>query len=103
VPKVAYTVTARFQGPEKVGEYVTWLCGGHVGEVLAAGALSGEIVRLDGSPEQPAVQTRYVFATREAFERYEREAAPRLRAEGLALFGPGTGVQFSREVGTVVG
>lgn len=103
MPKVAYTVTARFASPARVGDYIGWLAGGHVRQVLEAGALSAEIVRLDGPPEQPAVQTRYVFATREAFERYEREAAPRLRAEGLALFGPGTGVVFSRELGAVVG
>ncbi|MCE7975374.1 MAG: DUF4286 family protein [Leptolyngbya sp. PLA1] len=96
-------MTARFPGPERVEGYIAWLTGGHVRQVLDAGALSGEVVRLDRPPEQPAVQTRYVFATREAFERYEREAAPRLRAEGLALFGPETGVTFSREVGTVVG
>jgi hypothetical protein len=36
------------------------------------------------------------------FEDYERDHAPRLRAEGLRLFGPEKGAVYRRSLGTVV-
>jgi hypothetical protein len=47
--------------------------------------------------------SRYEFASREAFDRYVSEAAPRLRAEGLAKFGQDRGVSYLRYVGQVIG
>jgi hypothetical protein len=35
-------------------------------------------------------------------ERYETEFAPRLRAEGAALFPPESGIRFQREYGDVI-
>jgi hypothetical protein len=80
--------------------YVDWLTRGHVQQVLAGGALSVQVVRLSEPPL--SVQSRYEFLTPDAYQRYLRDHAPRLRAEGLALFGPQTGVVFRREVGTIV-
>lgn len=106
MPPIAYTVRATLPDEPTAREYIAWLKGGHVDAVLRAGARSATIVRLDG-PAGPGggvcVEVRYLFPSREAFDRYEREHAPALRAEGLARFGPGSGrtVSFERSVGQV--
>jgi hypothetical protein len=69
--------------------------------VLAGGACDAEIVQLDG-PE-PAFEVRYHFPSRAAFARYEKEHAPRLRAEGLRRFPVEKGVVYRRSVGQVIG
>lgn len=100
---VAYTVTAEFASPELVERYVAWLSGGHVKAVCDGGATSAEVVRIDAaSGEPPTVCVRYQFPDRRTLEAYFAEHAPRLRAEGLALFGPGSGVTFTRSTGVVV-
>jgi hypothetical protein len=99
---VAYTVTASFTGADLVGRYVSWLSAGHVQAVCQGGAVSAQVVVLDpSSGEPPTVQVRYLFPGREALAAYLTDHAPRLRAEGMALFGPGTGVTFSRSTGDV--
>jgi antitoxin (DNA-binding transcriptional repressor) of toxin-antitoxin stability system len=84
---------------ELEAEWLRWLREGHVAEVLAGGATVAEVVALD----QPAhaYEVRYRFPSREAFDRYEREAAPRLRAEGLRLFPTEKGITYRRSVGVV--
>jgi hypothetical protein len=66
---------------------------------LATAALLVEVVRIDG----PVIEyeSRYDFPSREAFDRYEREHAPRLRAEGLRLFPTEHGVHYRRTTGIV--
>jgi len=99
---IAYTVTARFSKPEIVSEYLTWLAGGHVRAVCDAGALSALVVLADPTPgEPPTLEVRYLFPNRATLERYFTEYAPKLRAEGLARFGPASGVTFSRSTGAV--
>lgn len=97
--RIVYSVVATLPDPRMLDEYVAWLTGGHVDGVIEGGALSGEVVRLDG--EGLRVESRYVFADRAAFERYEREFAPALRADGAARFG-NAGVVFERRVGEVM-
>lgn len=97
-----YTVSAEFPDASTRDRYVAWLKGGHLRAVLAGGATAAEVVRIDDPAQPLRVQARYAFPDREAFARYEREHAPALRAEGLALFGGETGVRFERSVGTVV-
>jgi hypothetical protein len=97
---LCYTVSSEFDDPAVADEYGKWLSGGHLAEVCAGGALDAELVRLDGEP--PTIEVRYHFASREAFAEYEREHAPRLRAEGRALFPPERGVRMRRSVGTSV-
>ena len=100
---IAYTVTAEFASPELVDRYIAWLSGGHVKAVCDGGAASAEVVRLDGVSGEPlTVSVRYQFPDRGTLEAYFTEHAPRLRAEGLALFGPGSGVTFTRSTGVVV-
>src|SRR5262245_35302085 len=98
---VAYTVAVTFQDGALADEWLRWLREGHVAEVLAGGATRAEIVELDGPPR--SFEVRYRFPSREAFARYERDHAPRLRAEGLRLFLPERGVAYRRSVGVVVG
>lgn len=106
--KVAYTVSARHPTAESASRYSAWLAAGHVQAVLAGGAESAAVIALDasgdsatGSVPHRTVEVRYIFPSRAALDRYLTEHAPRLRAEGLALFGPGTGVTFARTVGEV--
>ena len=47
------------------------------------------------------VEAHFRFADRAAFEAYERDGAPRLRAEGLELFPPEAGVTYRRRTGEV--
>lgn len=98
--RILYTVTATLPDEPTAAEYVAWLEDGHVDEVIAAGAHSGMIVRLEGSPIR--VQTQYVFSTRETFDRYVQREAPALRAEGLKRFPPERGIAFSREIGEII-
>ena len=79
--------------------YLDWLAGGHAAQVLAGGADRAEVVRLQGDSLQ--VETRYRFPDRAAFDRYERDHAPALRADGLARFGE-AGIRFERTVGTIL-
>lgn len=99
---IAYTVTASFPDERRRAEYLAWLEDGHVDAVIAAGARSAVIVAVDDPADPPRVQTRYIFSTRESFDRYLRQHAPGLREEGLRRFGPETGVRFAREVGRVI-
>jgi dipeptidase E len=96
---VSYTVAAEFEDAAVAAEWLAWLAGGHVAEVMAGGATGAEVVALDG-PRQ-SFEVRYRFPSREAFARYEQEHAPRLRAEGLRLFGAERGVRYRRSVGVV--
>jgi len=97
---IAYTVTIEFDDP-RVGEaWLGWLRGQHVRDVCTAGAIGAEIVQLDGTPMR--LEVRYLFASRDAFETYEREHAPRLCREGLARIPPEGGVRMTRTLGEIV-
>lgn len=100
MPEIAYTVAVTFKEQALADSWLAWLRGGHIAEVIAGGATNAEIVAMDG-PEA-AFEIRYRFAARAVFEKYEREHAPRLRAEGLALFPVEKGVSYRRSLGAVV-
>jgi hypothetical protein len=103
VKNLAYTVSATFTDPRVADEWVEWLRDGHVAEVLAGGAIGAQIVDLDAGPDgSRTLEVRYHFPSRESFERYERDHAPRLRADGLARFPAERGVTYRRSVGTVI-
>ena len=104
---VVYTVTAELVDQEIAREYVAWLRAGHLREVVELGGASeARVVELDAEGSVCVrVQSSYVFANRGKFEAYVRDHAPRLRADGLALFGPSRGarqVKFSRTIGSVL-
>jgi len=102
MPRISYAVTAVMPDSETRDRYLRWLLDGHVRDVLDAGASDAQIIVID-QPELPIrVQTRYVFESQQELDRYLRDRAPELRAQGLRLFGPETGVAFTREIGVVV-
>lgn len=95
-----YVVTVTLPEAAMAERFLDWLRNGHIAEVMASGALSAEILRVDGVPNR--FEIVYRFATRSAFERYERDSAPRLRAEGRALFPVESGVIYQRSVSELV-
>lgn len=99
--EILYAVIATLPDESTRARYVDWLLQGHIQQVCAGGATSASVIRLDGQPLR--VMARYSFSTRDDLERYIATHAPRLRAEGLALFGPETGVTFERLTGQVAG
>ncbi len=99
--QIAYTVSARCDSGQTAREFVSWLVDGHLEGVLRGGAAAATIVVLDQDSENQRVEVRYRFTDRAAFERYERESAPALRAEGLERFPAGSGIEFGRTIGEI--
>jgi hypothetical protein len=100
-----YVVRCIFDAREPMQKFLAWLRDRHVADVCRAGAEDAEITLFDPSDDhEHAIEVRYRFSSREAFERYEREEAPRLRAEGIAEaarlgLAPGRGVVMKRCTG----
>lgn len=103
VANITYTVTASLPDEALAAEYARWLTDGHIQTVLKAGALSAMVVRLREPAAPIRVESRYVFPSRTALDRYLRETSPGLRTEGLRRFPPERGVAFERTIGEVVG
>lgn len=100
--KYAYVVRCELKTAEALDAYLAWLRDPHVADVRAAGAEAAEIVVFDRVEGQLwALETRYVFASREAFERYEREGAPKLRQEGLEVAAKLGGIAIARRTGRI--
>lgn len=98
---IAYTVRCEIDDTEVAGQWVEWMRGEHLADVCAAGATEAMLVRLD--VEGPLTfEARYLFDSPEAFEAYERDRAPALRAEGLARFPPERGLRYARSVAEVL-
>lgn len=101
--KIAYTVTCRIKDEQKAEEWLAWLRDGHIAEVLAGGTNDAEIIRLDDDGESGSCfEILYYFETRELFDDYVANRAPRLRAEGLARFPEEDGFIYSRKIGEVI-
>lgn len=103
---VLYEVTATFHDPTVVDAWVAWMLHEHLADVLAAGARRAALIRLDSpadaTPEPPPVfLASYEFPSREAFDRYLRDHAPRLREEGRRRFPPHA-VTYTRRSGQVL-
>jgi len=96
----AYTVRCEIDDHAVAEEWVLWMTGEHLADVIAAGAVSADLVILDGEPR--AFEARYAFASRDAYDAYIRDHAPRLRAEGLALFPLERGLKYLRTCGEVL-
>lgn len=95
----AYTVACTFDDLAVAEEWIAWLRDVHLAEVLAAGALDAEVIRMDGEPVR--CEVRYRFPSREAFAAYERDHAPALRAKGLERFPVSKGIKYGRTTGEV--
>lgn len=98
----SYVVCCAFSDEAVRDRWLAWLAEEHCADVCRAGALSAELVALD--PQGGAdfeIEIHYVFASRQSFEVYERDEAPRLRAEGLRFKGTDD-VRFSRKTGEII-
>ncbi|QYU70445.1 DUF4286 family protein [Leptolyngbya sp. 15MV] len=99
----AYIVTATLPDSQTADRYLRWLTeGGHLADVLRHGALSAQVIRLDDAGPAPVLETRYLFPNQDRLNTYIREHAPALRAQGLSLFPPSSGVVFHRRSGPVL-
>lgn len=105
---ISYTVRASLPDVAARDLYVAWLVDEHIADVIAHGAQSGHVVLLDSPLNQESatppylVEARYIFSSRESFETYIKEQAPKLRSIGLAKFGHIQGLTFERSVGVVL-
>ncbi|MFO0660113.1 MAG: DUF4286 family protein [Polyangiaceae bacterium] len=100
---LAYTVRIDTPDDATADEVVTWLKAGHIAAVIEAGALGAEVVLHRSHDSTPAqVEVRYRFENQAAFDAYERDHAPRLRAESLNEFPPSRGLRYSRSVGEIL-
>ncbi|MEO1279199.1 MAG: DUF4286 domain-containing protein [Planctomycetota bacterium] len=108
---IAYTVTASTTDPAEAQRFLAWMAGdaeagqpGHAADVVAGGALSAHVVRIDPSEagEPIRVECRYVFESAEAFAAYEAGPAVALREEGRALFPADGPLALSRSLGEIV-
>lgn len=99
-----YTVSATFSTASLAQEWIAWMRDEHATQVIAAGALSAEVVRLDCQDASDSIRccVQYEFASRVEYERYIQDHAPRLRSDGLRLFPPERGIQYVRSAGEVV-
>jgi hypothetical protein len=95
--EVCYCVIATLPDEATAAEYIAWLKDGHVEKVIAGGARSGMIVRLEPEADRrPRVMTQYMFSSRRVFDQYVELHAPALRADGLRQFPPERGITFTR-------
>jgi len=96
-----YTVRCEFDGNELLADHwLAWLRDAHIQDVLDAGAQRATVVKIDG--DATAYEIRYQFASRDAYETYLTDHAPRLRADGLKLFPPESGIRYQRSSGATV-
>jgi hypothetical protein len=102
---ISYIVRCQFGGgsenPRELSvRWLNWLRDEHLEDVMDGGAESVEVFEMDEN--QPTFEIRYVFPSREIFVAYEKDQAPRLRAEGLRLFPLEQGLKYERRVGESV-
>ncbi len=103
--QIAYTVICTIQDEARAQQWLAWLTNGHIDEVLAGGASSADIIKLDdemNSRNGITYEVRYNFNNRRSFEEYIKTSAPRLREDGLKRFPPADGFDYSRTIGEVI-
>lgn len=98
--KLRYVVGVTLPDDATAQGWLDWLRNGHIAEVLAGGATSADIFKIDGTPNSYEIE--YFFPSRAAFAIYERDRAPRLRDEGRKLFPPEQGVVYRRTTGELI-
>ncbi len=96
--RVFYEVMATVHDPVVEAAWLQWMRDKHLADLRAAGATAAQLVKLD-SPG--AYVAQYQFESRTAYDTYLREEAPRLRAEGLSLFGTDA-IVYSRRTGDIL-
>ena len=96
-----YTVTATLSSQEALDPYLDWLSHGHI-QALLPWALDARVIVLDVGSDLPQVQSTYRFASRQDFERYQAQGAPKLQREGKELAHRLGGISFTRTRGTEI-
>ncbi|HPF41564.1 MAG TPA: DUF4286 family protein [Phycisphaerae bacterium] len=96
-----YEVNAEFDDPRIAESWETWILDEHIADVVAAGAESGTLLRVDSDDGVSRLSVHYRFSSRAALEIYLRDHSPRLRDEGLRRF-PLEAVRYSRRVAAIV-
>lgn len=92
-----YSVRSTFTNAGVRADFIAWLRDGHLADVVRAGALDAELVEFEAEAGAHGdVETRYHFASREAFDAYASGPAVPLRAEGAARFPPSRGIVMNR-------
>lgn len=85
-----YTVRIDFDDSATRDDMLAWLRNRHIQDVLEAGALEALV------KDAPlSIEIRYRFESADAFAEYERDHAPRLRADGIAFLA-GRTARFTR-------
>ena len=97
---IHYRVTATLPDDATCVDYLKWLSSGHLLAVIRAGARSACATRVLEPASPLRVESHYLFPTLDAFQSYQTNAAPTLRAEGVRLFSP-RGVTFERHLSMV--
>lgn len=95
--RVFYEVQAVIADEATESAWLDWIKSKHFTDVIVAGAVQARLVKLD------AVRTyasQYEFFNRAEFDAYIENHAPRLRAEGLELFGADA-ITYVRRSGTI--
>ena len=95
-----YTVQCRFDRADVAEDWVRWLREEHIRDVLDAGAVRAELIRLD--EPSPTYRIDYDFPDRAACEHYLAVHADRLRADGLERFPIELGLDYGRSNGDVI-
>ncbi len=96
-----YSVRSTFTNAAVRADFLAWLSGGHLADVVNAGALDAEVVEFELAADAPAdaiadVETRYHFSSRTAFDAYTNGPAVPLRAEGMTKFPQSRGIVMTR-------
>jgi hypothetical protein len=79
-PNFVLSVRVETDDRASLDKWSDWILkSGHVSDVCKAGPVNAEITVFDGAPHH--LEAKFRFESREAWEKYEREEAPRLRAE----------------------
>ncbi len=101
-----YSVRCEFGGDDPAGDpglvdrWVDWMQTAHIPDVLQAGALSAELIRIES--DRSCFIVNYQFESAIAFASYERDHAPRLRNDSLREFPSEVGLSYWRTCGEVV-
>jgi hypothetical protein len=101
MPPIFYRVVAFFPDSQSREAYLKWLGDGHLDAVMRGGAHEARVILPDDDAGDFRVESHYVFESRDSFDRYVREHAPALRADGLARFGHIPNLRFERTVGEI--
>eukprot|EP01135_Chromosphaera_perkinsii_P002724 Nk52_evm92s226 gene=Nk52_evmTU92s226 len=97
--KYSYIVCCELPSTEIAEDWVEWLRGGHMQDMIEiGGAETGELIRVG----ELSYQARYVFPSEASFKHYMEEIAPKLRGEGVKKFPASMGLKYSRMEGPVL-